>query len=142
MAPHVHASTFFRERERESWAGLMSTHLSQSLLNGEQCLQTLPSRQRDAKRQEDLGEREVRVSAFKLSCYPAPRSLRGWGHGLGPCFIARAGKNSPKVQLCCHLEVGVYNYISRYQAGPFSAGGLLFRLLLQIQVSTQKTRWS
>lgn len=64
MAPHVHASTFFRERE-PSWPHV-NTSLSQSLLNGEQSLQTLPSRQGDAERQGDLGEREVRLSAFKL----------------------------------------------------------------------------
>lgn len=51
-------------------------HISQSLLNGEQSLQTLPSTQGDAETQGDLGEREVRVSASKLHFQPAPRSLR------------------------------------------------------------------
>lgn len=58
MAPRVHASTFFRGRERAELAPCQ--HISQSLLNGEQSLQSLPSTQRDAETQGDLGEREVR----------------------------------------------------------------------------------
>lgn len=84
--------------QRESWAGLMSTHLPHRVsLMGSSPPKSKPSpqdKERWRVRQGDWEEGKPRVSAFKLQFYPAPRSLRGWGHSIFPCFMSRAPRGA------------------------------------------------